>query len=88
MNRRLLMVIILILSVAYLPWWAGGLIALVAIWRFESSYELIFPSLLVDLAYGAPIFNSFEFAFPATLILLLIITLNKFYARQFFFRSL
>ena len=80
------MVILLIFSSAYLPWWAGGLIALVAIWRFDSGYELVLPTLLVDLVYGRPILASLQFAFPTTLLLLILITLHRLYARQFFFR--
>lgn len=87
MHRRIILLVIIILSIAYFPWWVGGLIALVAIWRFESSYELAFPAFLVDLIYGTPIFAPLQFAFPTTLLLLVIITLNKLVVKQFFFRS-
>jgi len=81
------MTLVLLGGVAYLPWWLSLLLALTMMWQFDSGYELLFPTMLADLAFGTPLTNLFNFAFPATLLLAFIITFSKLLLKQLFLRS-
>lgn len=87
MRRRIIILVVMIGAVAYLPWWASGLLILIALWRFDSGYELLLPVMLADLAYGLPLKGWFSFAFPATVLVAITITLSKVLANHLFLKS-
>jgi len=86
MRRRIIIVVIIIGAVAYAPWWFSGLLALGAMWRFGSGYELLVPAVIADLAYGAPVSRFFGLVFLATFLMAFAVTLSKILAKQFFLR--
>ena len=81
------MLVVMIGAVAYLPWWVSALLALLAIWRFDSRYELLLPAMLADLAYGIPLNGWLNFAFPTTVLTVIVIALSKILTSRFFLRS-
>ena len=44
--------IALIVSILYLPWWVGALIALVAVFRVRQFFEVMFYGILFDSLYA------------------------------------
>lgn len=84
MRRRIIILIAIIGAVAYLPWWISGFLALIALWRFGSGYELLLPAILADLAYGMPLTNWFNFTFLATVLTATVIALSKILVNRFF----
>ena len=87
MNRRIIILIILIAATTYAPWWLSILFVLGAIWRLGSGYELLFSTMLADLVYGRPIPQLFNFAFPATFLTALLIALSRILGQRFFRQS-
>ncbi|MFH1170578.1 MAG: hypothetical protein V1704_03400 [Candidatus Vogelbacteria bacterium] len=87
MRRRIIILVVLIVTVAYWPWWFSGLLALIAVWRFDSGYELLLPAILADLVYGLPLIGWLNFAFPATVLTAVAIALSKILVSRFFLRS-
>lgn len=87
MRRRTIIVIVMIGAVAYLPWWISALIILIALWRFNSGYELLLPMILADLIYARPLTDWLNFAFPATVLVAVTIALSKILINHFFLQS-
>jgi len=87
MRRRVIIVIILLSTITYAPWWFSVGLVLLAEWRFDSRYELLLPAMIADLAYGAPFQQFFGFAFPATFLIVLTIVLTRILTNQFFLNS-
>ena len=87
MRRRIIILIILIGAVAYVPWWLSVIIAVGAMWRFGSRYELLWPTAIADLAHGSPLPQLFNFAFSATLLTALAIALGRSVAHRFFLQA-
>lgn len=50
---RIAFIIALILSVLYLPWWVGALVALVACFVIDRFYEVFMYGIAVDALYGS-----------------------------------
>ena len=86
MRRRIIIVIVMIGAIAYWPWWFSGLLALIAIWRFGSGYELLLPAMLADLVYGMPLVGLLNFAFPATVLIAIAIVLSQGLVNRFSLR--
>lgn len=84
MRRRIIIVIVIIGAVAYAPWWFSVLLAVGAIWRFGSGYELLLPAVIADLTYGVPITHFFDFVSTATFGTALVVTLNHVLAKRVF----
>ena len=86
MRLRIIILAAIIGAVAYLPWWVSALLVLIALWRFDSGYELLLPAMLADLTYGRPLIDWFNFAFPATVLIAIIVASSKVLASRFFLR--
>ena len=82
MRPRIITLFILIGAVAYAPWWLSVLLALGAMWRFGSGYELLLPAAIADLAYGAPSHQFFGLAFPATWLLAGLVAMVRMISRH------
>lgn len=66
MRTRLAFNIALILSLLYLPWWAGAVIALSACFMIGRFYEVVIYGILADTLYGSR-FGWHGFSYVATL---------------------
>ena len=84
MRRRIIMVIVMTGAIVYVPWWFSALLALGAMWRFDSRYELLLPAAVADLAYGRPISQFFDLVFTATFFIALTVALKQILAKRFF----
>ncbi|MEK7621726.1 MAG: hypothetical protein AAB415_00955 [Patescibacteria group bacterium] len=87
MRRRLIITVTLLFSVAYAPWWGSGLLVLIALGRFGSGYELLFPAVVADLAYGTPLTQFLGLAYPATFLTAGAMVGFRFLANRFFIQS-
>jgi hypothetical protein len=69
--------IALILSLLYLPWWAGAIILVCACFMLDHFYEAILYGILADALYGSRFgINGFEYA--ATLFVLVFFIFASF----------
>jgi hypothetical protein len=73
--------IALIVSLLYLPWWAGAIILICACFLLEKFYEAVIYGILADAIYGTRFgFYGFEYmatAFSVALILFASFTRNR-----------
>jgi hypothetical protein len=75
MMYRVITDIALFISLFIFPWWFVVVLAVIALFFFNSYYEVIFLGVIIDSLYNAPIarFHGFEFVVTIAMVLLYIL---------------
>ncbi|MBX4209206.1 hypothetical protein KW799_00700 [Candidatus Parcubacteria bacterium] len=71
---RLIFHIALVISLLYLPWWAGAVVALSACFLVDRFYEIVVYGIIADAFYGTR-FGLYGFGSVATLYTVIVFTL-------------
>jgi hypothetical protein len=74
---RILFHIALILSLLYLPWWAGAIVLVSACFLLEKFYEALLYGILADALYGTS-YGMHGFAYAASLFALIVFSFAAF----------
>ena len=87
MRQRLSYFVLLGLAVFLLPWWiSGGLFVWLA-WRINNFYESLGWAFCFDLVFSTPVNRLANFAFPATLLAIIILIILNFLKHSTPFQS-
>jgi hypothetical protein len=74
---RIIFHIALILSLLYLPWWAGAIVLISACFLLEKFYEALMYGILADALYGTT-YGIHGFAYAASLFALIVFSFASF----------
>lgn len=73
-KTRILWNIALVVSLLYLPWWAGAVVALSAAFLVEGFYEVVIYGILSDALYGTALgFHGFHYVATSFTVVVLIL---------------
>jgi hypothetical protein len=73
MSSRLIFLVILCLSLVFLPYWATFILMLVGIVRFRHYYEALFPAYVMDTLFGVPLESFYSYTLIVTTVTLVLI---------------
>lgn len=87
MLNRIIIDILIFFAVLFLPPIFSVVVALFFLYYFKSFYEIIFIGLIIDILYGRPIANFYDFSYPATSIFGVLLISSIFIKKRLKFYS-
>ena len=85
--QRFIFSIIFFVLVFFTHWWFSFLFGIFFLIIYQNFWELLFGAIIIDLTFGTPLSQFYDFTFLLSVISLFFILIRQMLARQMFSRA-